>query len=261
MDHFDKYRTELRELGLSSYENLFHLVKHHVMDATQIHVAPASRPPEHSQLLSHFGGQPYFEKGESWPHTSAGKPLDFIFQVINNGEINLPGNIKVLQFFYEPDDMSFTTDDEGWLVKAYDAISPGKMIKLERPTALERPKYCEISFSKEKSLPDWEGIGVIDDVASKLSCVLNEEEPWESYRKAVEEITGKEEDYRSQLGGYPKWVQGASFPENEKGEMLPLLFQLDSESNAGLMWGDVGLVYIFYDPEKPGSFTFELQCH
>ena len=66
--------------------------------------------------------------------------------------------------------------------------------------------------------------------------------------------------HSSQLGGYPKWVQGESTPKDKNGEPLKLLFQIDSEDNAGIMWGDVGLIYVFYDEELE-KIEFILQCH
>jgi uncharacterized protein YwqG len=33
-----------------------------------LHIEPAERPAA-SQLLSHIGGDPYFEQGETWPLT------------------------------------------------------------------------------------------------------------------------------------------------------------------------------------------------
>ncbi|MGC4041524.1 MAG: DUF1963 domain-containing protein [Flavobacterium sp.] len=49
-------------------------------------------------------------------------------------------------------------------------------------------------------------------------------------------------------------------PEDKNGRKSELLFQIDSEDEAGLLWGDVGLVYVFYD-SLDKSITFELQCH
>jgi uncharacterized protein YwqG len=34
---------------------------------------------------------------------------------------------------------------------------------------------------------------------------------------------------------------------------MKLLFQIDSEDNAGLMWGDTGLIYVFYDEETKST--------
>ena len=130
---------------------------------------------------------------------------------------------------------------------------------IDKPSELEKSKYCEIKFSSTKSLPDWEGIDLHCNNASKLSCILDEDEPWDSYDQIVTKLIG-EQDYQSQLGGYPKWVQGESTPKDNEGNSMKLLFQIDSEDNAGLMWGDVGLIYVFYD-EKSERIEFTLQCH
>jgi uncharacterized protein YwqG len=108
-------------------------------------------------------------------------------------------------------------------------------------------------------LPDWEGINLYCNNALKLSCVLNEDRPWDNYNQIATKLIG-EQDYQSQLGGYPKWVQGESTPIDDEGNPMKLLFQIDSEDNAGLMWGDVGLIYVFYD-KKTEKIEFTLQCH
>lgn len=244
---------------LTSFEDLENLVKLLIRTATKIEILPASRPPENTQLQSHFGGQPYFEKGEEWIKTDDGKPLEFIFQLFNNDEIELPKSIKLIQFFYDWDEFPWDTNDKGWRVKIYETLNIDKIQHIEKPAELDKSKFCEIKFTTVKSLPDWEGIEIYNSKASELSCVLDESEPWGSYQKVVEKLVG-EQDYQSQLGGYPKWVQGESTPKNSKDESMKLLFQLDSEDNAGLMWGDVGLIYVFYD-EETKQIEFTLQCH
>ena len=50
----------------------------------QLHIEPAERPAA-SQLLSHIGGDPYFEQGEAWPtNPDTGQPLELIFQLVND---------------------------------------------------------------------------------------------------------------------------------------------------------------------------------
>ena len=120
-------------------------------------------------------------------------------------------------------------------------------------------KYCEITYKQSYSLPDWEGIDTHSENASKLSCILDEDEPWEQYQNVVNKLIG-EKDLQSQLGGYPKWIQGEETPHENNGEKIKFLFQIDSEDNADLMWGDVGLIYVFYD-EKKEHIEFKLQCH
>lgn len=256
--HFDKYRAELKTENLSTYEDLLGLVKPLIKKATKLIVEKASNPPENSQMKSHFGGLPYFEKDEEWPTNESGKHLDFIFQVFNTGSNGLPDNIKLIQFFYNFDESPWESDSDGWLLKTYDAIDENNIKTISLPADLEKSKYCNISFQQIDSLPDWEGIGVHCGNAEKLSCILDEEEPWGNYGKACEELIG-ESDYCSQIGGYPKWVQGESTPEKADGVVMDLLFQIDSEDNADIMWGDTGLVYVFYDNETERA-EFTLQC-
>lgn len=257
--HFDKYRNELNESNLKTISDLENLVKPIIRDTTKLEILSASRPPENSQLNSHFGGQPYFEKGEQWPKSKSGKNLEFIFQVFNNRDLQLPKNIELIQFYYDWDEFPWDTGDDGWFVKIYKSIEKEKIKFIDKPNKLEKSKYCEINFSSTKSLPDWEGIDLHCNDAFKLSCVLNEDKPWDSYDQIVTKLIG-EQDYQSQLGGYPKWVQGESTPKDKEGNPMKLLFQIDSEDNAGLMWGDVGLIYVFYD-KKSERIEFTLQCH
>lgn len=256
MSHFEKYRAELKEQGLGSKEDLTRLVQPLLRTTTRIAVQSPMRPREDAQLRSHFGGTPYFEKGESWPVSENGSPLDFIFQVVNDGTLQLPAHIQVLQFYYDWRLNPWNTEDPGWLVKTYPAIDPEKQVRLDKPAVLPRAKYCEIKFAPQQTLPDWQSLSDFQYDAQKLSCVLNEEEPWEPY-ETVTKAMEAEPQYQSQLGGYAKWLQGFDPPENDN---MELLFQLDSEVNADIAFGDQGLIYVFYDPTQPGEYALRLQC-
>lgn len=226
--------------------------------ATIINVQAPVLPPEASQFKSHFGGQPYFEEGAEWPRSANGVALDFVFQVVNNGSIELPASMALIQFFYDFDELPWDTDNDGWYLKIYKSPDESKKITITNPMQ-STVKYCEINFEKAVSLPDWEGLDLFGDDIAQLCESINDDEPWEPYDNVMQEITGNT-DYQSQLGGYPKWVQGESTPINNKGENVKLLFQIDSEDHAGIMWGDVGLIYVFYD-EGEDRLWFELQCH
>lgn len=256
--YLEKCKTELDELGLRSEKDLESLMKSLITSATKIEVQKPSRPPENSQLKSHFGGQPYFEIGEQWPETKKKDSLNFIFQVFNAEEIQLPDSIALVQFYYNWDAFPWDTNDDGWLVKIYKKIEPEKMILIEKPADLERSKYCEIQFKPYNTLPNWEGIDGIEPNASKLSRVLNDDEPWEMYEKVVQKLVG-ESTYQSQLAGYPSWIQGNTNPEDRNGNDMKLLFQIDSEENADIMWGDSGCIYVFYE-EETQRIEFMLQC-
>lgn len=256
---FNEYRQELNQLNLKSISDLEKLVKPLIRPTTKLEIQPASRPPENSQLESHFGGHPYFETGEEWPKSKNGKHLDFIFQVFNAPELELPSGIALVQFFYDWEEFPWSTENDGWLVKTYSKVDQEKSTFISKPKDLRKSKFCKVEFKQQSSLPDWEGIDLYGNNASKLSCVLNQDEPWDAYRQIATKLVG-EQDYQSQLGGYPKWVQGESTPNGIDGNPMKLLFQIDSEDNAGLMWGDVGLIYVFYD-ERTERIEFTLQCH
>jgi uncharacterized protein YwqG len=296
---FDHYREELDKLNLKTKEDLENLVKPLIKEATNIIAKKVSKKPKDSHLKSHFGGQPYFEKGEEWPqakndmdkkgeiieidgrmfmktHTDPHRPdwiygyfldedddsdnyLEFVFQIYNDGNIMLPENIKLLQFFYDFSEPTSCTEDGGWFIKIYETINPGNYLFIKKPRKHNTVKYCEIEFKTIKSLPDWEGIDVYCENAKKLSCVLGEldgKSPWENYQEIAEKLVG-EPNYDSQLGGYANWVQSdAEYIDKKE---FSLLFQLASEEEPDLWWGTHGCVYVFYN-KNTKEIIGELQC-
>jgi len=257
--HFEAYRNNLRSKNLSSIKDLETLVKPLIKSATKIIVKQPTKLIENTQMKSHFGGHPLFLEGEEWPKSKKGDNLSFIFQVFNTGKNNIPQDIKLIQFYYDFEEFPWTTKDDGWLVKTYKNIDHKKVVTITNPVELREPKYCEVEFEKVTSLPNWEGISIYNADACELSCILNEDEPWSSYENEVEKLIG-EPNYMSQFGGYPRWVQGECTPQKKDGSYMDLLFQIDSEDNAGLMWGDAGLIYVFYD-DSNSKVEFILQCH
>ncbi|MCL2181003.1 MAG: hypothetical protein FWB83_07735, partial [Treponema sp.] len=92
---------ELKELNLSTIEDLENIVKPSVKDAVKLILKSKETEPEDSYLRSHFNGQPYFEKGEKWPSIKDGDQFELICQIFNTGNINLPSNVKLFQFYYD----------------------------------------------------------------------------------------------------------------------------------------------------------------
>jgi len=307
---FDEYRKVLDKLNLKTADDLENLVKPLIKEATQIILNQSSKKPKETSLLSHFGGQPYFEKGEKWPKSQGGNCLEFVFQIFNTGNINIPNNIKLLQFYYDFEECPCETSDDGWLVKTYENIDKDNFTIIEKPKEHEIVQYCEINYQAIKSLPIWNGIESCDKNVKMLSCVLNGEKPWEYYLKVVEKLIGEQgmkcktyhiptvdplsssdnfsifwkvirffsalryksssdnfsviwkecqsfENKISQLGGHAQWLQNDDSPSNND---FQLLFQLASEDDARLLWEDVGMIYIFYNPIDK-EFEFVLQCH
>lgn len=239
-----------------SAEQLDELVVPLIKKATFVKVQPESTPPDNSQMRSHFGGQPYFETGESWPVNKKGTPLQFVCQVFNAEGLHLPEQVKLVQLFYDFNSKAYATEDDGWLVKIYGGLDLDRMTRVTKPKSLGPTRYCELDFEEVPSLPDWEGIDIHNPEAAELSAQLDQDDHWAPYEKASEKLVGRQ-PYRTQLGGYPKWVQGEETPIIGDG-IMDLLLQVDCEENAGVFWGNIGMVYIFYDiATKKTEFIFQ----
>jgi hypothetical protein len=127
-------------------------------------------------------------------------------------------------------------------------------VKIPPPKGVEHASLCDVSFAERLSLPDWEGTTRWCPEASDLSCKANGEAPWQAYQEAVNRLVGDQE-ITSCIGGYPRWIQGEETPNG-----ADLLAQIDSENEAGIMWGDVGSVYLFRSPGPDGQASLVLQC-
>jgi len=256
MSHVEKYKEELSVLNLKTIDDLENLVKPLIKDTAKIIAKQSSTIPGDSHLKSHFGGQPYFEKGEKWPKTKNGYPLGFVFQVYNTHNA-LPENIKLLQFYIDWEDSPYTTEEDGWLVKIYENINQNNFELIKKPEENDNVNYCEISLETVKSLPDWDGIDTYCENAGNLSVALNPEDPSSHYWQTSCKLIG-EQRIKSQLGGYPHWLQGDNTPEKDN---FDFLFQLDSleDEVEGLYFGDCGVVYVFYN-NKSKEFEFIMQC-
>ncbi|MDR0502057.1 MAG: DUF1963 domain-containing protein [Treponema sp.] len=261
---------ELKRLNLNTIEDLENLLKPIVKHATKLIIKRQETEPQDSYLRSHFRGQPYFEKGEKWPSLKEGDQFDFIFQIFNTGDINLPFNIKLLQFYYDYENSPISyrtyTDDyvclgykygNGWLVKAYEKLDIANSFTMDKPDWCCTDLYCEFECKAIKSLPCWKYSNECNETVEMFCEKLDGESKdknFDSYNFVAEKL-GCEQDFITKLGGYPNWLQGDGSPKNKD---FQLLFQLDSEDEAGLHWVDVGLVYVFYNP-KTKKFIFEIQ--
>ena len=255
-DLFEKYREDLNKLNLKTVDDLENLVKPLIKDATKLILKKRQeKAPKDTNQKSHFGGQPYFEKGEQWPVAKSGSKLEFVFQIFNEEWLTIPENIKLIQFYYDFEECPWDTKEDGWLVKVYENIDKSNCITIEKSEEHGKVHYCEIGYEKIKSLPDWDGISSFEDNASKLSCILDEEEPWGHYYEMVYKLIGEMND-GSQLGGYANYIQGGLDPDDKN---FIFLFQIDSEAEAGLHWSDCGMVYVFYN-SKTKEIKFRLQC-
>lgn len=235
---------------------------------------------------SKIGGMPHLPSGFEWPYFK-NEPLVFIAQ-FNLSEVkeydteNKLPDTGIMYFFYEGGIEVWgdePTDKDGFKVIYYDGALDS-LEKIKNPTRVDTREYddiiikpCKLSFAAEKSYPldqmiesdeiDYE---VIDD---------------EYYEENEEQVINK-------MFGYPDLVQGdvfytaaevyfkknkITYPSKKEYKTAfkkelnewQLLFQIDSDDNADVMWGDVGRVYFMIRNSDLESQNFddcwiEFQC-
>jgi hypothetical protein len=68
--------------------------------------------------------------------------------------------------------------------------------------------------------------------------------------------------HASKLGGWPSCIQSEPlWYLREKDDDFSFAFQIDSESEAGLMWGDSGTVYFARSQRDLRKWTFDVQFY
>jgi len=213
-----------------------------------------------------IGGEPDLPEGWTWPVYRDGKPLAFLAQV-NLSELpegaergGLPTS-GILAFF----------SVWGWQVE--DDADP------QPPDGEPAPDWTQILFLKDvealRRHPVPDGVNSFPAAEAEfvpIVCLPHEkEEPevaglgwddetWEKFSEVVSDY----DLVRSQQLGFPAWnlLLGYAnyiqyFVEEVAARNLRLLFQLASDSNANMCWGDDGCLYFWADPHDiaRGDFT------
>ena len=216
-------------------------------------IEPAERPAA-SQLISHIGGDPYFEQGETWPtNPDTGQALELIFQLVNDdGDLPWPFEAQVVQFYqnYHWGELPYDDGDpRDFRLKTYPRLRPEQLAQVPRPAELPPIGFSYIRTQVAASLPDDDELA---DIAPDLQALCEQLRPknWrKAYNAAVTELAG-EPDLGSWVGGYAQWLQGA-YPTGT--------FWLQFDSTEDFAWGDSGLLYFCVDGNDPATISFQLQ--
>lgn len=235
----------------------------------------SARPALHaigteSQSWSKIGGSPNLEKSQSWPAWK-GKPLAFLAQLDFSemaavaGLPDFPKEGRIF-FFYDQEQSTWGFDpkDEGsWGVLFQKDVSKDNAFIDLPPGLSESFIYPErpIGFHLIQSLPDY-------------TCRIERDRKALSSADRDELIELKFSSYgelpKHQIGGFPCAVQNDSMElecqlvsnglycgdasvnqDPRRKELEPgkndwvLLFQLDSDDDGGMMWGDMGTLYFW----------------
>ncbi len=235
-----------------------------------------------------IGGKPDVTNDFVWPEWNS-RYLSFIAQ-INLEEVaqydleKLLPSTGVIYFFYDSNQETWGFDpkDEGsWKVIYYSGnVSGLKRAEFPKDMPLEgRFQACKVEMKSERSFPAWESV-YIDEL--KLT-----EEEQDAYFDFCEEQN--EDSIINKILGHPDQIQGdmqlecqlvsnglycgdASGYNDPKRKELEkgmkdwrLLLQIDSDENAGMMWGDVGRLYFWIKADDLAEKRFDkawmnLQC-
>ncbi|MBI5366872.1 MAG: DUF1963 domain-containing protein [Planctomycetes bacterium] len=237
---------------------------------------------------SRFGGLPDRCAGQPWPHWKE-RPLAFLAQIqlaeLPRGPFfpPLPGT-GLVQFFYDQDQSTWGFDpgDRGsWCIRF--SPDPGSGAREEAPGRLDvRVNERGMEFEPILTAPhpgsDWLRNLNLDEAAR------------EAYHRCYfDDITETWPHTGHRLGGHASEIQNpmeveCQFASNgidcggtkatdpaQRDRLLPgwrdwaLLFQMDSDDDLGVMWGDVGMLYFWIRREDLAAARFEaswlvLQC-
>lgn len=155
----------------------------------------------------------------------------------------------------------YSNDDGCCSVRTYLDASETKavpIVPVRSPQTPTRPCWAE--WESDAALPDWDTICDDFPEIATLACDIDHATPRGAYHAAEEELVG-ESRISTYVGGYPHWIQGACrYTCPRCNRRMRFLAQVDSENEAGYMWGDVGCAYLFFCEDHPNAVAFEEQC-
>jgi uncharacterized protein YwqG len=239
---------------------------------------------------SHFGGLPSLPEDVPWPEWK-GAPLAFLCQLdlteIPDGcDRNWLPSSGMLYFFYsqEQETWGFDPKDKGSWRVIYAAAAPTTDGATRvAPAGLRRDcVYSEkaISFTPVETYPDWEDerVNALDlsdhqgDQYIEMCSKVFSDGPAHHLFGYPSPVQGNDMDLECQLVSHGLYCGDPSGYQDPRAEELKagrrdwvLLLQLDSDDDAGMMWGDCGMLYFWIRKEdlKEGRFDkcwMILQC-
>lgn len=225
---------------------------------------------------SRLGGVP--DLATRWPRYE-GRPLSCVAQLdlaelrAAGGPDWLPDHGR-LMFFYELEHASWGLEarDAGSAVVIYETDKAGPAAEPADLPEDARFPFHPVSFSLDSSVPseerievDWKGMTKAESLAIEA---------------AIEALQPSEPVH--QIGGFPRPVQADEMEaqcervsqglhrdttaEDTSSTDWRLLFQIDTDNDAGMMWGDTGMLYFWVREQdaRVGDFSRTwtiLQCY
>lgn len=262
MENRDFYPDVLRKLREAGLEDLARTIAVKARDSIRIEQDESSSG---AQVPSKLGGKPNLPPTFAWP-VGQSHPLSFLAQ-FNLAEVaplaegsGLPGDGALYVFYdWKEQPWGFDAEDaDGWRIVFLPPEDLHTLEELDPPTddAEACPFFQEVfvRFRRQRTLP-----GPDSPVLSALDL---EDAELDQYS----EITGQLEDEHRplhQFFGFPNQEQGTDMPEEARrlapqvfreapaapskpdGDEWVMLLQLDTDDEAGFMWGDMGRLHFW----------------
>lgn len=238
--------------------DLLDLVRPLLLSAKRVEVRPLSDKDEAG--IAKFAGDPARPSHLPWPACSSCEtPMDFVAQFPAMG-----------QFWrlFVCETCCPWSDAERRQGLARLEVAPMSDAQLPAqpspaPSAWEPHAWVMTDVLSPPLLSDLEaGLPVPQAYVDWLEEQESKEDPEEDQTAAVFASWGAWAGVQSQLGGYAHYIQSPPQldPCPECGQDLELLARLDTEDDVGIMWGDLGAVYLHACPRHPHVNHYELQC-
>ncbi len=230
-------------------------------------------------IASKVGGKPYLPIGDVYPLDKSGKPMEFL------GQINFK-DIEKLEDYPTTGLLQFFISLEDWGMNYEKPLESD--IKVIYHEKTEEEVQTEFEFLDKQRDEGNSPIGK-EEFIMNFSKPKNEVSPSRDYRSYIkveenfkhymgfdkfEEPRAEElemaywdafSSFGHKIGGYADFTQeDPRFYENQ--DFTELLFQLDSDSSADILWGDNGIANFFIRKEdlKNKDFSnilYNWDCH
>ena len=274
--HASANEDATNEEGEWDYGPLEALLKDLAAPAIRFEPQPV-REEEMALGRTRIGGQPDLPSQRSWPLTRSGKPMSFLAQ-FDLGKMNevmpnspLPSSGSLSFFALLEDELPA----DGALESAVLFTPPTDDLKRKKfPSALaedDRFGSCSLGGGLVRTYPEQRHeevtarMEVDEDMLSDFWSDMNMGTHLLGY---VNMIQGPPE-YEAELAFRFRTTGRVSLRSEEEAKAIEgwcLLFQLDSEEEAGMMWGDAGYLYFMIRKDDLQHHRFEnvvciFQCH
>lgn len=236
--------------------------EHAVRLALQRAVAPFARttwvpdttPGDGEPTASKFGGVAYITTDGQWPTCGhCERPMELLVQ-LNRDDVPSdaawdPGGQLIQLFYCTNYDAECECEAEGYL--PFSEVSCVRLLDVSgEPGVHSHPLDAPFEakqitgWTKRTDYPNNEELREIADVPRE--CLrLNESEPAEGEK----------------LLGWPYWVQGVEYPNCPTcGRRMAFVFQIDSEKNLPIMFGDTGVGHLTQCPVHKDVLAFSWAC-